>query len=130
MPEERFPGGAAVKNLPADAGYSRDAGSISGSGRSPVRGHGNPLQYACLGHSMGGGALWAVVHPSGRKESGVTEHGYARTGTWVVAVIQTQNHPSSVLSGLMGLLLSSRHPGNKDKTAKSLGHSMSALHHN
>ena len=60
----------------------------------------------------------------------MTEHGHARTGTRVVAVIQTQNQLSSVLSGLMVLLLSSKHPGNKDKTAKSLGHSISALHHN
>ena len=33
---------STVKNLPANA---RDVGSISGSGRSPGGGHGNPLQY-------------------------------------------------------------------------------------
>ena len=27
---------------------ARDTGSISGSGRSPGGGHGNPLQYSCL----------------------------------------------------------------------------------
>ena len=32
-----------VKNLPANARNIRDAGSISGSGRSPGGGHGNPL---------------------------------------------------------------------------------------
>ena len=32
-----------VKNLPANAGDARDAGLISGSGRSPGGGHGNPL---------------------------------------------------------------------------------------
>ena len=37
-----------VKNLPANIGDLRDAGSIPGSGRSPVRGNGNPLQYSCL----------------------------------------------------------------------------------
>ena len=37
-----------VKNLPADAGSVRDAGSILGSGRSSGGGHGNPLQYSCL----------------------------------------------------------------------------------
>ena len=31
-----------VKNLPANAGDVRDAGSIPGSGRSPGIGHGNP----------------------------------------------------------------------------------------
>ena len=38
-----------VKNPPADAGYTRDMGSIPGSGRSPGEGHGNPLHYSCLG---------------------------------------------------------------------------------
>ena len=33
-----------VKNLPANAGNARDAGSILGWGRSPGRGNGNPLQ--------------------------------------------------------------------------------------
>ena len=37
-----------VKNLPADTGDIRDAGLISGLGRSPGGGHGNPLQYSCL----------------------------------------------------------------------------------
>ena len=33
-----------VKNLPANAGDMRDAGSIPGSGRYPGGGHGNPLR--------------------------------------------------------------------------------------
>ena len=33
-----FPGGAVVKNLPANAGDARDVGSILGSGRSPGEG--------------------------------------------------------------------------------------------
>ena len=41
-----------VKNLPADAGDVRDTSSIPGLGGSPGRGHGNPLQYSCLGSSM------------------------------------------------------------------------------
>ena len=32
-----FPGGAVVKNLPANAGDARDTGLIPGSGRSPYR---------------------------------------------------------------------------------------------
>ena len=35
---------------------------ISGAGRSPGRGHGNPLQYSCLKNSLDRGALWATVH--------------------------------------------------------------------
>ena len=47
-----------VKNLPASAG---DVGSISGSGRSPGGGNGNPLQY-CLENSIDKGAWRAPVH--------------------------------------------------------------------
>ena len=32
-----------VKNPPADAGDTRDVGSVSGSGRSPGEGNDNPL---------------------------------------------------------------------------------------
>ena len=38
-----------VKNLPSNAGQ---AGSISGSGRSPREGNGNPLQHSCLGNPI------------------------------------------------------------------------------
>ena len=37
-----------VKNLPANTEEVRDVGWIPGSGRSPGRGYGNPLQYSCL----------------------------------------------------------------------------------
>ena len=45
-----FPGGAVVKNLPANARDARDTGLIPGSGRSPGGGKGSPLQYSCLGN--------------------------------------------------------------------------------
>ena len=51
-----------IKNLPADGGDRRDAGSIPGLGRSHGGGNGNPLQYSCLGNSMYRGASWATVH--------------------------------------------------------------------
>ena len=41
-----------VMNLPANAGDRRDAGLILVLGRSPGRGHGNPLQYSCLENPM------------------------------------------------------------------------------
>ena len=61
-----FPGGAVVKNLPANAGIAGDAGdvgdvgdvgSIPGLGRSLGVGNGNPLQYSCLENSMDRG-IW------------------------------------------------------------------------
>ena len=55
-----FPGGAAVKNLPANAGDARDIGLIPGSGRSPERGNGYPLQYSCPENSTDRGAWWAI----------------------------------------------------------------------
>ena len=45
-----------AKNLPANAGDTRDAGSISGLGRSPGEENGNPLQYSCLQNPMNRGA--------------------------------------------------------------------------
>ena len=48
-----------VKNPPANAG---DPGLVSGLGRSPGEGNGNPLQHACLENPMDRGAWRAVVH--------------------------------------------------------------------
>ena len=45
-----------VKNLPANAGDTRDTGSVPGSGRSSGEGNGNPLQYSCLENPMDRGA--------------------------------------------------------------------------
>ena len=46
-----FPGGTVVKSL-ANAGDTRGADLITGSGRYPGGGNGNPLQYSCLGNPM------------------------------------------------------------------------------
>ena len=54
-----FPGGLYGKESACNAG---DLGSISGWGRSPGDGNGNPLQYSCLENSMNRGAWRATVH--------------------------------------------------------------------
>ena len=54
-----FPGGSNGKKSACNAG---DPGSILGSGRSPGRGCGNPLQYSCLENTMDRGAWRATVH--------------------------------------------------------------------
>ena len=41
-----------VKNLPANAGNTGDAGSVPGLRRSPAEGNGNPLQYSWLENPM------------------------------------------------------------------------------
>ena len=53
-----FRGSLEDKELACNEG---DLGSIPGLGRSPGRGHANPLQYSCL------------YSPWGRKESDMTE---------------------------------------------------------
>ena len=51
-----------LKNLPANAGDKRDAGSIPGWGRSPGGGYDNSLQYSCLENLIDRGAWQATVH--------------------------------------------------------------------
>ena len=54
-----FPGGSDGKE---SVHYVEDPGSIPGSGRSPVEGNGNSLQYSCLENSKDRGAWQATVH--------------------------------------------------------------------
>ena len=51
-----------MKNPPANAGDTRDMGSITASGRSPGVGNGNLVQYSYLENFMDRGAWWATVH--------------------------------------------------------------------
>ena len=51
-----------VKNLPVNAGDTRDMSSIPESERSPGEGNGNLLQYSCPENPMGRGVWWATVH--------------------------------------------------------------------
>ena len=62
LPKLGFPGGASGKEPPANAGDTRDANSIPGSGRSPGGGDGNPLQDSYLENPMDRGVWWATVH--------------------------------------------------------------------
>ena len=59
-----FPGGSEVP-APEETQVSSNAGDLglmSGTGRSPGEGNGNPLQYSCLENPMDGEAWWATVH--------------------------------------------------------------------
>ena len=58
-----------VKNLPANAGDVRDAGSIPGSGRFPGRGNGNSLQYPCLENTTERGAWQATMHGEAKSQT-------------------------------------------------------------
>ena len=61
--------GPVAKNPPANAGDTRDMGSIPGSGRSPGGGNGNPLQYSCLGNPRDRGNWQVIVHRVGKSDT-------------------------------------------------------------
>ena len=65
-----FPGGSVVKNLPGNAGDTRDVGSVY------------PLEYSCLENSMDRGAWRAIVH------------GATKSWTHLSAHTHTTIHPS------------------------------------
>ena len=62
-----------IKNLPANAGTTEDAGSVTGSGRSPGGGNGNPFQYSFLENSLDRGAWRATVHGVTKSTDRTTE---------------------------------------------------------
>ena len=76
-----FPGGSVVKNLPTNAGDTRDAGSILGSGRSPGVGNGNPLQYSCLENPIGRRAWWVIDHRVAKSRTQLSVYAHANIHT-------------------------------------------------
>ena len=63
-----FPGGSAGKESTGNAG---DLGLISGLGRSPGGGHGNPPQCSCLKNPKDGRAHQAAVQSIGLHRVGL-----------------------------------------------------------
>ena len=57
-----FPGGSVAKIPPANAGDTRDARSVPGSGRSPGGDMETHSQCSCLENPMNRGAWWATVN--------------------------------------------------------------------
>ena len=70
-----------LKNPPANAGDTGDAGSIPGQGRSPGGGNHNLLQYSCLENHMERGVWWATAHRVAKKldMTEATEHACMHT---------------------------------------------------
>ena len=62
-----------VKNPPANAGDTRDAGLIPELGRSPRGGNGDALQYSCLKNSMGRGAKQSTAHGAARSQTQLSD---------------------------------------------------------
>ena len=55
-----------------------DLGFIPGSGRSPGKGNGNPLQYSCLKNPIDSGAWEATVHRVARSRHNLMTKGRER----------------------------------------------------
>ena len=76
-----FPGGSDSKASSYNPG---DRGSISGLGRSPGEGHGNPLEYTRLENP------WTEepgsYSPWGRKESDMTERRQCQYHTYMLGI--------------------------------------------
>ena len=70
-----------AENPPANTGVAGDTGLIPELGRSPGRGNGNPLQYACLGNPMDRGGRWGTVCGVTKSWTRLTEHAYTHTHT-------------------------------------------------
>ena len=79
LPPLGLPKALVVTNPPTNARDIRDESTIPGSGRSPAKGNGNPLQYSSLGNPMERGAWRATVH------------GVAKGRTWVSGSAQHSN---------------------------------------
>ena len=63
-----------VKNPSTNSGDTRDAGSVSGSGRSPGEGNDYPFQYSCLETATDRGARQATVHGVTESDTRVHTH--------------------------------------------------------
>ena len=73
---------------PANAGDIRDAGLIPGLGRSPGRGHLNPLQYSCPENPMDRAAWWATVRRVAKSQTrlkGCSTHSQSDTVSFSMA---------------------------------------------
>ena len=75
------------KEFVCNAGDIGDVSLIPGSGRSPGRGNGNPLQYSCLENPMDRGAWQATVH-------GVTK-GWTWLSDWRTARVRKRESKRS-----------------------------------
>ena len=64
-----FPGDSVVKESTCQSRDFRDAGSISGSGRSPRGGNGNSLQYSCLGNPLDRGTWWTTDQGAAKSQT-------------------------------------------------------------
>ena len=85
---------SVVKNLPGNAEDITAEGSIPRWERSPGEGHGNPLQYSCLGNLMESGGLQAIVSQRVGSYRSSLVHTHTHTQTHIYAY--TMEYYSSI----------------------------------
>ena len=70
-----------VKNPTANAGDTKDTGSVPKWGQSPGVGNGNPLQYSYPENSMDRGTWQATVHRVTKSRTQLNTHTHTHTHT-------------------------------------------------
>ena len=92
-----------VKNLPANAGGTRDMGSIPGVGKIPWRRKWQPFPVFLLGKFHGWGAWQATVH--GITESNMTEHTHTMAKRTYLHLHRNQRHNTESIWHMLGVWL-------------------------
>ena len=93
-----FPRSAVVKNLPTNAGDTRDLSLIPGSGRSPGVGNGNPFQYSCQ-HPIDRGAWQATVHGVSKSQTWLSTHTHRISRVKTLDEQMAERYNFEVISG-------------------------------
>ena len=105
-----------IKNLPANAGDTRDVSLIPGLGRSPGVGNDNRPQYSCLENSMDRGAYRAMSYEITKNQTSLSlslthrhTHTHTHTHTQTQLLKKARNSEKSLFSGLEDSLYSDFH---------------------
>ena len=89
-----FSDDSAGKESTCNAGDTGDVVSISGSGRYPGGGNGNPIQYSCLENSMDRGAWQAAVHEVTKSWMCLSNWAHTKKNLYITDI--TGPHPDSL----------------------------------
>ena len=82
-----FPGGASGKEFACNVGDTGKMGLIPGSGRSPRRRNGNPLQYPCLENPIDRGTWRVTVHRVAKSQMQLSTHTQGYFSSLVLPIV-------------------------------------------
>ena len=103
-----FPVDANGKEPTCQCRRQRDTGSIPGLGRSPGRGHGNPLQYSCLENPMDRGAWRATVHRVAKSQTRLSNFTFFLSFTLMLKLVVVLQEGGPLPGPETGLLSDTR----------------------